>query len=128
VQADTEPQHFAYELDLAVISKFDVFCRIRAVPVHVLLAQKILCIFTRSRPMGRDFYDAAYLLGKAEPDMRYLEAKLGISDRGTLRERLLGRCDELDLSMLAAGVEPSVPPSSGTDRIVLFREYVSTRL
>lgn len=31
--------------------------------------------------MGRDFYDAAYLLGKAEPDMRYLEEKLGIFDR-----------------------------------------------
>ena len=128
VQVDAEPQHFAYQVDLPVINKFDVFCRIRAVPVQVLLAQRILCIFTRRRPMGRDFYDAAYLLGKAEPDMRYLEEKLGIPDHGALRERLLERCDALDLKALAADVEPFVPPSSGTQPVLLFRDYVSARL
>jgi predicted nucleotidyltransferase component of viral defense system len=128
IELDTQPQHFTYEPDRPVISKFDVFCRIRAVPADILLAQKMSCILSRRRPMGRDFYDAAYLMGKARANMDYLKAKQGIENENELKARLLSRCDALDLESLAGDVEPFVIKPKDTERVRFFAQYVDENL
>jgi len=64
IQIDTEPQGVRYIPDKFILNKFDVFSRMNIVPADILAAQKILCIFSRRRPMGRDFFDVVFLLGK----------------------------------------------------------------
>jgi predicted nucleotidyltransferase component of viral defense system len=63
LRVDAEPQRFEYDAAGFLIDKFDVFGRILVVPADLLLAQKTLCLFSRPRPMGRDFFDALFLWG-----------------------------------------------------------------
>lgn len=128
IQVDTEPQRFEYEPDTTILSKFDVFTRVRAVPADILLAQKLYCLFARPRTMGRDFFDAAFLMSKAQPNMRYLRERLDIGDQQALKARLLSRCDEVDLNSLAADVEPFVTKAEHAERVRQFRDYVESAL
>ena len=75
--------------------------------------------------MGRDFYDAAYLMGKTKANLPYLRAKLGIESSGVLRARLLARCRELDLDALAADMRPFVIRPRDADRVLHFPELLA---
>ncbi len=128
VQIDTESQGFAYEKQPAILNKFDVFCRILTVPLDILLSQKYFCILTRPRAMGRDFYDASFLMGKTKANLEYLDAKIGVRSVSEVRARLIDRCKDLDLRKLAADVEPFVIKSRDVDRVLLFPELVLNSL
>lgn len=124
IQLDTEPQNFSYQQDRVILNKFDVFTRIDVVPVDVLLAQKICAIFTRRRPMGRDFYDVMFLFGKTRPNFHYLESKLEIRDLPSLKKRLLKRCEGLDFHLMVKDVKPFLFVPEDAERIELFCEYI----
>ena len=84
IKLDAEPQKFKYTPERVVINKFDVFTGINVVPAGILLAQKFYAILARPRAMGRDFYDAVFLAGKAKPDFEYLKERAGIADKKDL--------------------------------------------
>jgi len=119
-----EPQNFAYKIEQLLINKFDVFGRISVVPVDILLAQKIYCIFARKRPMGRDIYDALFLMGKTKPNLDYLNEKLHIGNFPNLRSRLIQKYKTLNFNQLAKDVEPFLFRPSDAKRILLFAEYI----
>jgi predicted nucleotidyltransferase component of viral defense system len=123
---DTEPQRFDYESTTVLIDKFDVFGRILVAPADLLLAQKLLCLFTRPRPMGRDVYDALFLWGKAEPRLEYLGGRLGIRCGRELRSRLIERCRALDFDRLADDVAPFLFRPEEAKKIKLFPDFVSS--
>lgn len=127
IQIDTEPQNFYYSKDQFILNKFDVFQRINAVPVDLLLSQKILCIFTRPRLMGRDFYDIFFLFGKTNPNFSYLEEKIGIKDSVTLKKRLLEKCKRIDFNQLARDVIPFLFNSGDAKKISLFPDYIKNK-
>ena len=128
IQVDTEPQGFSYEKQPAILNKFDVFCRILTVPLDILLSQKYFCILKRPRPMGRDFYDASFLISKTGANMGYLKTKIGAGSISEVKERLIERCKAIDLHKLAADVQPFVMKPSDVERILLFPELVSNIL
>ena len=127
IQIDTEPQNFQYSKDQFILNKFDVFQRINAVPIDLLLSQKILCIFKRPRLMGRDFYDILFLSGKTNANFPYLDAKIGISDSRTLRERLLEKCKRVDFNRLARDVSPFLYNPDEAKKISLFVDYIQKK-
>jgi predicted nucleotidyltransferase component of viral defense system len=124
IQIDTEPQRFQYQLDKIIINKFDVFLRINVVPPDILLAQKIYCIFERKRPLGRDFYDAIFLLGKTKPNLDFLKLKLKIKDRADLKNKLLLKCKKFNLKQLAEDVEQFLFVPSDSKKVLLFYDYI----
>jgi len=124
---DAQPQEFAYAPDQAVLNKFGVLCRVNVVPVDILLAQKIACILQRPRAIGRDFYDAIYLLGKTVPNAAYLAQKAGVESEAAMWEKLAARCAGLDFKRLAGDLEPFVAGPDEARRIMLFREFVAER-
>jgi predicted nucleotidyltransferase component of viral defense system len=128
IQVDAEPQHFDHEPEPFILNKFDVFLRINAVPADILLAQKLSCIFTRKRAMGRDFFDAVYLLGKTGPNLEYLQQKLKIATLQDLKERLRSRCEELDLDFLARDVGPFIFDKKDVKKVRMFKEYIESVL
>jgi predicted nucleotidyltransferase component of viral defense system len=124
IQIDTEPQQFQYTPEKIIINKFDVFSRIAIVPPDILLAQKIYCIFNRHRPMGRDFFDVVFLMGKTGVNFDYLTEKLSITNELELKERLLARCLELDFASLSKDLAPFVYSQKEVSRVLLFQEFV----
>ncbi|MBE3124876.1 MAG: nucleotidyl transferase AbiEii/AbiGii toxin family protein [Acidobacteria bacterium] len=124
LRVDAEPQDFAYDAAAFLIDKFDVFGRISVAPADLLLAQKILCMFSRPRPMGRDFFDALFLWGKTEPRPAYLKEKLRIESAHDLRARLITRCRELDFKSLADDVAPFLYRPEDAKRVRLFPEFI----
>ncbi len=126
IQIDAEPQRFVYKPGKAMINKFDVFCSINVVPIDILLAQKIYAIFMRKRAMGRDFYDAIYLLGKTKPNYEYLRVKVNIKDKDDLKEKLLMKCEKIDMGSLAKDVQPFLFIPSDAKKILLFPEYINS--
>ena len=128
IKLNAEPQGFPYRPEKVILNRFDVFIRINAVPIDVLLAQKIAAVFGRRRPMGRDFYDVVFLLGKTEPDYSYLKDKLAIVGAADLRSRLIDKCDGLDMKALAADVRPFLFTPGDAKRVLLFRDYIDSRL
>ena len=126
VKIDTAPQDFDYEPESVILSKFDVLLRINVAPVELLLAQKMLCILNRKRPMGRDFFDVAHLIGKTAPNMTFLNAKAGIDGHEALRERLLARWRALDSKALVREVSPFLHRSTDVKRIAMFGELIES--
>ncbi len=124
IKLDAEPQNFKYSAERVVINKFDVFTGIRVVPVDIMLAQKFYAILARKRAMGRDFYDAVFLSGKAKPDFAYLKERAGIEDKEELKLALLERCSELDFKFLARDVEQFIFSPEDAKKVLLFIEYV----
>jgi len=126
LQIDTEPQRFEYKAAPFLIDKFDVFGRISVVPADLLLAQKVLCMFSRHRPMGRDFFDALFLWGKTEPRLAYLKDKLLIGSAQELKARLIRRCRDLDFDRLADDVGPFLFRPEDAKKVRLFPEFVES--
>jgi len=128
IQIDTEPQKVQYNTDKFILNKFDVFSRINIVPADILAAQKIYCIFNRSRPMGRDFFDVVFLLGKSGVNFDYLSQKMSIQNKTELRDRLLLRCAHLDFSRLAKDLEPFVYSKKEVNRVLMFPDFVQQEI
>ena len=124
LQVDTEPQRFEYKADKILINKFDVFGRISVVPIDTLLSQKIHCIFKRKRPMGRDFYDALFLMGQAKHNLNYLKQKLKIESFPELKSRLVRRCEALNFKQLAKDVEPFLFEPADSKKVLFFVQYI----
>lgn len=123
VKIDAEPQDFEYVPQRVIINKFDVTVGVGVVPEDILLAQKFYAILKRKRAMGRDFYDAMFLAGKAKPDFRYLKFKAGIVDAQSLKKALQERCAKLDFKRLANDAAPFVFISGDAKKIELFPEF-----
>jgi len=128
IQIDTEPQEVQYNANKFILNKFDVFSRINIVPADILLAQKIYCIFNRSRPMGRDFFDVVFLLGKSVVNFDYLSRKMSIRNKTELRDKLLLRCAQLDFSRLAKDLEPFVYSKKEVNRVLMFPDVVQQKI
>ncbi len=126
IQIDMEPQNFQYSKDQFILNKFDVFQRINTVPIDLFLSQKILCVFTRPRLMGRDFYDIIFLLGKTRANFTYLEERLGIKNSDTLKERLLEKCKYVDFDRLARDVSPFLFDPNDAKKISLFLDHIKS--
>lgn len=124
VKLDTEPQNFSYEPQKILINKFDVFLSILVVPIDILLAQKIYAIFKRKRTMGRDFYDAVFLLGRTKPNMAYIKTKLNINDGVKLKKELSLKCKSLNFKRLAKDVESFIYKPGDAKKVRLFPEYL----
>lgn len=124
IKLDAEPQRFAYDPERVILNKFDVVAGIAVVPAAILLAQKYYAILGRKRAMGRDFYDAMFLAGKASPDFGYLRERAGIADQQVLQSALLKRCAELDFTILARDLEPFLYRPEDAGRVMLFRDFV----
>lgn len=124
IHLDAEPQRFKYTPDAAMLNKFDVFTKIYAVPIDILLSQKIYAILTRKRPMGRDFYDAMFLFGKTKPSMDYFKAKLASGNWPDIKAMILKRCANLDFERMAEDVRNFIFNPSDAERISLFYEYI----
>lgn len=125
VELDVEPQEFSYSPDKAILNKFDVFLDINVVPVDILLAQKITAIFSRKRPIGRDFFDAVFLSGKTKPNFEYLNEKLGISDYKFLVKKLNTYCKSLDFRKLAKDAEPFLYRAQDSKKVLNFMQYLN---
>lgn len=126
IYLDVEAQKFNYRPDKVILNKFDVFTRINVVPINIILAQKICAIFMRKRPMGRDFYDAIFLLGKTKPNLEYLKLKLKISGFDELKKKLLEKSVDFDFKHLAKDVAQFLFSPSDAKKILLFNEYIKS--
>ena len=124
IQIDTEPQEYSYSQEKVIINKFDVFLRINVIPIDLLLAQKICAILKRKRAMGRDFYDAVFLLGKTKPDLGYLQLKLNIKNFEDLKDRLSATCGRLDFKDLAKDVEKFLFKPGDSKKVLFFYDYI----
>jgi len=128
VKIDAEEQSFGYEPERVILNKFDVFCGIAVVPSSILLSQKFYAILNRKRPVGRDFFDAIFMSGKAKPDFEYLKLKTGIADMGALKSALIQRCADINFKQLARDVEPLVYASDDAKKIEMFPEWIKREI
>lgn len=126
IQIDTEPQGFEYEPEKIILNKFDVFMRIQVVPPDILLAQKLNCLFSRPRLMGRNFYDAIFLFAKTKPNMDYLREKIGVKNHKDLISKILDRCQNVEFKKLARDVEPFLYDPQSADKVLHFPEFIKT--
>lgn len=126
IQIDSEPQEFEYEPEMIILNKFDVLTRIRVVPPDILLAQKLYCLFSRPRLMGRDFYDAIFLFGKTKPNMDYLREKIRVKDHKDLKSILQDRCRNVEFEKLAKDVEPFLFDPNSANKVLHFPEFIKT--
>ncbi|MCU0652962.1 MAG: nucleotidyl transferase AbiEii/AbiGii toxin family protein [Candidatus Pacebacteria bacterium] len=126
IQIDTASHDFAYERDLKIINKFDVFTQIYTTPIDVLLSQKIYAALNRSRAKGRDFFDIVFLLPQTKPDYGYLQAKLGIKNGGELKDALISKTADFDFDELAKDVEPFLINVADAKKIKMFIPYIKS--
>lgn len=125
IQLDTEPQHYKFIPEKHILNKFDVFTEIPVTPPALLLAQKFFAIINRKQSKGRDFFDVVFLLSKnIRPDYGYLHLKLKISDPNTLREKVLEKCQKLNMNQMAEDVAPFLFNAADARKVKLFEKYL----
>src|SRR3989339_1326882 len=126
IQIDTISHAFDYQKDTKILNKFDVFTQIFTTPIDILLSQKIYAALNRKRAKGRDFFDIVFLIPQTKPNYEYLENKLGIKNGRELKEILLAEAANLDFDRLAKDIEPFLINSKDSNKVKLFREYISS--
>lgn len=125
IQLDTEPQHFNYMPEKYLLNRFDVFTQLLITPKDLLLSQKFYAILNRPRNKGRDFFDTIFLLSQIDkPNYEYLELKLTIKNAAQLKERVLAKCEKIDMKEMAKDVEPFLFDASDVKKILYFPEYI----
>lgn len=124
VSIDLEPQGFSYRPETVIVNRFDVFTKVAAVPLDILLAQKIAAVFTRKRALGRDLYDIVFLFGKTRPNAAYLREKLGFATPSETKRELSAWAGRRDLAALARDVEPFLFDPADKRKVLLFREFI----
>jgi len=125
IQLDTEPQHYEYQSERFILNRFEVFTTLLTTPLPLLLSQKLYAIINRFRNKGRDFYDTVFLLSKdIRPDYGYLDVKLGITSPEQLKDRLLEKCQSLNMDEMAKDVEPFLFDSGDRKKVTHFVEVV----
>ena len=131
IQIDSEPQNVDYKAERVILNKFDIFLRINAVPPDVLLAQKILAILNRPRPMGRDFYDAIFLFSKANPNYNFLREKMKLKEKDDIKKikkKLLLKCEKINFKKLVEDLKPFLFYPSEAKKIKLFPDFIRTKM
>ncbi|MFH1665485.1 MAG: nucleotidyl transferase AbiEii/AbiGii toxin family protein [Candidatus Omnitrophota bacterium] len=126
IQLDAEPQEYAYRPEKYLLNKFGVFRYINIVPLNLLLSQKLCACLTRKRSKGRDFFDVVYLMGKTEPDYKFLEERLNIKTKKELINKLRERSAALDFKILAQDIEPFLFDPAQKDRVIKFMSWLET--
>ena len=125
IQLDTEPQSFSFVPEKYILNRFDVFTQIFITPLDILLAQKFYAIINRSRNKGRDFFDVVFLLSKIDkPNYDYLQLKTSIADVGQLKQRLLEKCNSIDMKAMAKDVQPFLFDPADIKKVSYFEEYI----
>jgi predicted nucleotidyltransferase component of viral defense system len=125
IQLDTEPQHFAFTPEKYILNRFDVFTQIFTTPLDILLAQKFYTILNRQRNKGRDFFDVIFILSKiGSPNYDYLTLKANISNAEQLKERILEKCNQLNMEEMAKDVQPFLFDPADSKKVILFADYL----
>lgn len=98
IKVDSEAQGIDYKVETRLLQSLDVQTQVRCPSLGTLLAQKLVAYFDRVQ--GRDLYDICFLRGLAEPNYDYLKAKIALSSRMELKDRILARLTEMDSTVL----------------------------
>lgn len=124
IKIDSFPQGYDCRPSIRLLYRLDVIAKIPVIPPDVLLSQKLCAILTRKRLMGRDLYDASWLLGQTIPDHSYILEHCGIKDRTEFRERLRDKIQSVPMASLLRDAEPFIPDRSGLLRLETFSEQI----
>ena len=89
------------------------------------MAQKIYAIINRRRNKGRDFFDMVFLMSRdIKPNYNYLDAKLSISNADTIKEKILDKCDQLNMEEMADDVRSFLFETSDVKKVERFADVV----
>jgi predicted nucleotidyltransferase component of viral defense system len=126
LEIDAETQNFKYQPDQKLLNKFDVFTSVFAVPIDILLSQKIFAILKRPRTMGRDLYDVVFLFGRTRPNLKYLKDKSGLDNMLEIKEALILKLKGLDLKKMAEDIKPFIFEKTDARKIEFFMDYLKS--
>lgn len=122
IKADSENQGIDYQVSIVRLNRFDVDTQIKVMPIDIALSQKFRAFFDRE--MGRDLFDISSIAPMTKPNYAYLEAALGICNAKQLKERVLERCEELNLEDLEKRTAPFLFKDTDVSRIRHFKDYM----
>lgn len=126
IQIDTVKQDYKYKSDKKILDKFDIHKLINITPVSIILSKKIHALVERKIIKWRDFFDIVYLYKLTIPDFDYLNAKIWIKNKDDLKQKLTNFCEKLDLKELAQDVKPFLINQDEINRVLMFREFISS--
>lgn len=127
IRIDTLPKQFKIKPILYTLNKFGVYRDILVNSPDILLAQKLIIVFSRQREKGRDFYDISFLYGFTEPNFDYIEKTLQIKKPDFI-QRLLKVCGEINFNRLAREVEPFITNRDQLERVKNFKIFINQKL
>jgi len=122
IKVECQDQGFDYKPTVVTIKRAGFFFPILVPPDAVLCAMKLSALLTRQK--GRDFYDAQFLLGIAEPDYDYLSVKQHIHNKEELRQALLETVINTDLKKKYRDFEHLLFNKANAERVLRFGAFV----
>ena len=109
---------------MANISSCGFFISFPIPPDDVLCAMKLSALLSRAK--GRDFYDALFLLSQTKPNYDYLAQKQGIINLTELKTKLTETIEKVDLLHKSKDFEHLLFNKANKNKILHFREFIST--
>ena len=127
VRLDTLPKKITIKPNIYTLNKFGIYRNILVNSSDILLAQKLLTIFSRQREKGRDFYDISFLYSLTEPNFDYIEQTLKM-EKADFIQKFLEICGQINFNQLAREIEPFISNPDQADRVKNFKSFISQKL
>lgn len=121
LKIEAQDQGVEYLRENAAISACGFHFQLPQPSNNLLCSMKLSTVLTRAK--GRDFYDSMFLMQMARPDYSFLTQKSGIGTESELRNAILKKLSETDLSIKARDFEYLIFDKAKAAVILNYQEH-----
>ena len=122
IKVEAQDQGVPYTPVIADVKGCGFFFPLQIPPKPVLCAMKLSALLTRAK--GRDFYDSMFLLSQTEPDYGFMKARMGVSDKEELKNKVKLLLENVDISRKAEDFKHLLINPAGSNKILRFGEFM----
>lgn len=126
IKIEAEDQRVAFTPKIVNVKGCGFYFPLPVPPDPVLCAMKTTAVIDRGK--GRDFYDLMFLLGQTKPDYGFLTRRKGIHNSDELKSVINERLKNINLKIKAKDFEHLLLNRGGSDRILMFGEFIEEYL
>ena len=126
MKIEAQDQGVPYCPETAMVNRNGFLFTVSIPSKGVLLSMKLSALLARAK--GRDFYDVIFLWQQTEPDYDFLAKRCDVSTPYGLKNALAIKLSETSLIDKRKDVQHLLFSGNTGDRILLFREFVESKL
>lgn len=126
IKIESQDQGVEYNPVIVNVKGCGLFFPVPVPPENVLCSMKLAALLARGK--GRDFYDAMFILGFAQPDYEFLRKRCGIGSPQELKKSIDEVLNRTNLDIKKKDFEHLLFNRHNSEKITRFREFIQAAI